>query len=397
MKIAYVTNFFPPVQTGTAYYVLELAAEMAKRGHTVIVLTVSPRGEFVEEHVGEIHVYRLPSIRIPTSVLLMGFDEFYFTKNALIKGMVIDILRQNKIEVVHQCGHLLDLVFLTHSMAKKLGIPAVCSIHTLIHHPSSRLLNAVFSMLDRIIIGNFAVNKYDTVVGLDKPTYSYIRERYSAKDVALVPYGIDMGNLLERTDENDGDDMSEDDKSFRITSIGHVTEMRSREDLILACGDLIREGLDIRLNIIGKVCHTKPVWLVTKLGLEKNIKFCGEVPRSLLHRFLERADLEAHWISNPGLGTAILEAMAFGVTCMAFGSEGLLGDDIPLKNGENIIFIDPHVPSSIKEGIRLLYFNPCLKQKMSENARNLILNYLTWERLADKYEQLYREALVRSA
>lgn len=395
MNIAYITNFFPPVQTGTAHYVMELADEMAKRGHTVIVLTVSPSGKFAEENLGGIHVYRLPSIKLKTSKLLLAFDGFYCTKNVLVRKMVIDILRENKIGMVHQCGHLLDLVFLTPSVTKRLGIPAICSIHTVIHHPSSKLLNAVLCFLDRLVIGPFAVNRYSLLLGLDEVSCTYIGKRYGSDNISRIPYGVDLESIKNYSNETVPDAARSTEEVFRITSIGHVTKMRSREDLILACNDLIREGLAIKLDIVGQICDTNPVRLVKKLGLEKHITFQGELPRELLYRFLTSSDLEAHWLTVPGLGTAILEAMALGVPCMTYGSEGILGD-IPLRDRGNILFVTPNDLSSIKTAIRLLYFDPGLKERIAKNGRELILNHLAWAKLADRYELLYSQVLERS-
>ena len=47
-------------------------------------------------------------------------------------------------------------------------------------------------------------------------------------------------------------------------------------------------------------------------------------------------DMEAHWISVPGLGTASLEAMALGLPTMAWTRPGLY-EDVPLTDGENML------------------------------------------------------------
>lgn len=377
MNIAYITNLYPPVQTGTAQYAYELAEAMAKRGHHVIVLCPMRKGLSPVSNNGKVEVYRLPSFKIKPFGLLMGFDDFSVTVNA--KNGASAILKENKIDVIHQCGHLLDLTHLTPTLAKSFDIPCVCSVHTKIQFPSARIVNKAFEVADRIIVGK-ALRKYDGVIALDGVIQAYIENRYGILPVEL-PYGVKPLDDL-HNDKRECFWSADSVFPFRITSVGHVTAMRTRDDLLIACTELRQDGVNLEVQVIGKRCIRSRHY-----GGEE-IYFMGEWGHENMPLFYRASDLEAHWITNPGIGTATLEAMSCGVPCMAYGYEGILAG-VPFKDGENILFIKPNDIQGIRNKIRMLYDNPELCLKIGQAGKKLVYAYLTWDKVAPKYEGLY--------
>jgi glycosyltransferase involved in cell wall biosynthesis len=133
--------------------------------------------------------------------------------------------------------------------------------------------------------------------------------------------------------------------------------------------------------------------LVEELGIGERVIFTGELPREKVVEYLSTADLEAHWITNPGLGTATLEAMGYGLPCLAFGYESLF-DGIPLKDGKNIFFVRPGDISGIANRLRELYYCPIDKRKeVGEEARNLVQSSFTWPSIAGKMESYYQRTI----
>lgn len=381
MNIAYITNFFPPTQTGTAHYTADLAQAMTKLGHRVIVICPSIDGRwlasYTESMLGAVTVYGVPSFKLPKCSWLMGFDDYRVTWDVNISGRVIRILKDNQIDIVHQCGHLLDLTDVAQQAARRLHIPCVCSIHTAIGHPN-RALNAVMEVADRLLIES-TLKRYDRVIALDREIMRHVSKRYGIISTAL-PYGVNPSTGFQKWDDGH--------KHFQITSVGHVTKMRSREDLLRACDELIEEGLDIRVSIIGQVCYqSKKQYKHTD-----RFRFEGEWYNAGIKHFWETSDLEAHWLTTPGLGTAILEAMACGVPCMTSGYEDLLAG-VPLADGHNIVFIPPGDVAEVKLAIRTLYGSPPYRKNVGDNGQAVIENNLTWDKVAPQYERLYQEVI----
>lgn len=387
MNIAYITNFYPPIRTGTAYYVKDLAKKMAERGHKIIVITCFFNSRFSSGVEDGIKVFRLPSIKLPKIRFFLGFDKFYF---AFLPGnfsKIITILQTEKVDLLHQCGHLLDLFYFSGRVGKFTKIPTLCSIHTIIHHPSNRFYDFVLKTLDKSIVRTFGVHKYNAILALDNEIRKYVQNYYEANKIYCFPFGLNFDFSKSMGIQNN------EITTFQITSVGHVTEMRNRYSLIEAVRKLVVEkGIKVHLSIIGKVCTDEPVRLVRKLGLSHVVEFVGELPRAEVLRRLSKTHVEAHWITNPGIGSAALEAMAIGLPVMAYGYEGILCD-VPLKDGENIIFINPNDPDEIADKLFCMWKYPDIRSQIGTNARKLVEHCLTWEKLISGLERLYQKIL----
>ncbi len=379
MNIAYITNFFPPTQTGTAQYTADLAQAMTKIGHhvTVICPSVEPsHGKVTETMLGDVIVVSIPGFRLPKTGLLMGFDDYRITWADLQRKRLLYILSLHCTDIIHQCGHLLDLTDTTTVLARKLKVPCVCSVHTMIGNPTSPILDTLMQVADRVY-NTPIVRRYDRVIALDQEVAKYVRKRYGIIPTVL-PYGVNLIPGFHKWDDGH--------KHFQITSVGHVTKMRSREDLLRACDELIEEGLDIRVSIIGKVCYQSK----KHYRHSDRFRFEGEWYNAGIKHFWETSDLEAHWITTPGLGTAILEAMACGVPCMTNGYEGLLAS-IPLKSGRDIGFVRPDDIKGIKSTIKTLYNYREIGRQVGEAGKKLVEDYLIWDKVAPQYVKLYQE------
>ncbi len=377
MNIAYVTNFFPPTQTGTAHYTADLAQAVAKLGHkvTVVCPSVEPlyRPHISETMLGDVRVISIPSFKLPRIGLLMGFDNFRITA-----GSLLSIAHLLQADIIHQCGHLLDLTGDAPWLARKLKIPCVCSIHTAIGHPTpwiDRLMRVADKALNESVL-----RKYDRIIALDREVARYVSKRYGIISTALL-YGVNPTGFQKWDDRR---------TRFQITSVGHVTKMRSREDLLQACDELIDEGLDIRVSVIGKVCYRSK----KQYKHANHFRFEGEWLNTGIKHFWETSDLEAHWLTTPGLGTAILEAMACGVPCLTNGYDNIL-PGVPLSDGNNIIFAKPGDIAGIKQTIRTMYDSKAFRESVGMAGRKLVNDCLTWGKVAPLYVKLYEEVIQR--
>ena len=67
MRILFVSSYYPPVQSGSSFYVQRLATALRDRGHVVGIVTVNWKGR-VEQKVldqPDIPVWYLPAMIIP--------------------------------------------------------------------------------------------------------------------------------------------------------------------------------------------------------------------------------------------------------------------------------------------------------------------------------------------
>jgi glycosyltransferase involved in cell wall biosynthesis len=179
----------------------------------------------------------------------------------------------------------------------------------------------------------------------------------------------------------------------RILSLGHVTEMRSRCELLRVVADLRRAGHNVRLTIAGKVLTARTQAMIDRLGLAGEAALMGEVPRGpQLFDLFRSSHLEAHWIDMPGIGSAGLEAMALGLPVISYAYEGIYGD-VPLRHGENVMLIDPRRPATVHDALHSLASDAALRVQMGQRARCLVREHLTWSVMVKRIRDLYSEVL----
>jgi glycosyltransferase involved in cell wall biosynthesis len=384
VKVCYLTNLFPPIQTGTSYYVHYLSDAMAARGHGVLVVTCAAAGEgMTDRQEGAVRVLRLKSLGVPRFKLFLGFDEFRLAWSPRNMSRVREALRAFQPDVIQVCGHLLDLTYLAARVAARERIPAACSIHTMIHHPH-KAANVLLKALDRAVHRRLAMRKFDCLLTLDKVMEEYVARVYPDVPSMPIPWGVSFD--FDRYEHHPSPG------PLRILSVGHVTAMRSRRGLILAARLLKDEGVPFVVRIVGKVLTQKPVRLVQQLGLQDHVIFVGERPREQVLAELCECDVHAMWITNPGVGTTGMEAMCVGVPVMMWAAEDQLGF-LRTRHMEDAVLIDPEQPEGIAAALRRLSTDPALRERIGRNARALAREHFSWPRIAVRMEDVYQQVI----
>jgi glycosyltransferase involved in cell wall biosynthesis len=379
MRLCLVTNLYPPIQTGTSYYVDQLSRAMVDRGHHVLVITCGDGKHAEEREINGVHVLRLPSRKLPANRLLLGFDSFRLAFTPGNVRRAERALRDHAVELVHACGHLLDLTYVAGRIARRVSIPAVCSIHTMIHYPNNRLLDFGLRSFDRTVHHAVAMRRFDYLLTLDKVMELYVRRTYPGIPTIPVPWGV--------TWNFDSEHDPPLDPTLRILSVGHVTAMRSRASLIEAVRILVREGVPCRLRIIGKVCTTSPLEQVKRANLEEHVQFVGELPREQILQEYRACDVHAVWISNAGVGSAGVESFFAGLPTLLWADEDQLGF-VQLRHLENCVLIDPRQPLQIAATLRTLR-DPDLRRRIGRNAARMAREHFCWPNVAIRMEEIY--------
>lgn len=391
VRIAFMTNLFPPIQTGSAYWTQQAVLALVARGHEVIVITCAPSGSSVGvEDLGGARVYRLPPrLRFPKLKALLNFDQFYLIASRENGERAEQIMREERVQIVHQAGHLLDSTLLSLRVARNLGIPAVCSIHTRIGHPTSRIYDLLMRTTDRLFLGPRLMRRFDRLMALDTVLLRHYARLYSVDRIACVPVCVEDAMLdMPAADPPD-------EGEVRLVSVGHVTEMRDRRELLHAVADLVARGFNVRLDIVGKVLTDVTARLIRELALDSVVTLHGEMPREELLGVLRASSLEVHWIDVQGIGLAAMEAMALGVPVAVWSDEGIYGD-VPLRHLDNIVFIDPQDRDSLVNTLSLLVQDRDLRARIGINGREVVRRHLTWRTVAQQLETLYSEAIAAS-
>ncbi|MEO8360114.1 MAG: glycosyltransferase family 4 protein [Vicinamibacteria bacterium] len=388
MRICYLANLFPPVQTGTSYYTRQLTDAMVAAGHEVLVITCA-EGRIGSDSVEQgVRVIRLPSRGVPRLALFQGFDRFRLAWTPRNYRQVEKAARAFRPDLIHACGHLLDLAHLAGRLARDLGVVSACSIHTVIHHPENKLSDWLLRTVDQSVHARLAMKWFDWILTLDKDTSAYARRTYPGMRTVPVPWGVSFDfDRYHHTATTDG--------TLKVLSVGHLTHMRSRAALIEAVGRLRDEGIPCALRIVGKICTDDPLKQVEARGLADRVLFIGEQPREQVLKELVACDVHAMWISNPGVGSAGMEAMSVGVPTMMWAAPDQLGF-VDLQHMENTVLIDPSDPETVAEALRCLARDTGLRERIGRQGRELARENFSWPRIAIRMGEIY-ERLVTEA
>lgn len=179
---------------------------------------------------------------------------------------------------------------------------------------------------------------------------------------------------------------------FRILYIGRIEDRRNEIFMIDLMKELIYEGLNVELNIIGggdkayiKKCKQK----VRKLNLDSNVLFLGKKVQTELSEYYCSSDLFILPTKYEIFGMVLLEAMYHGlpvITSDNGGSEVLIEDGV---DG----FIRALDVKQWAECIRKLYFDDNYAKAIGSKAQEKIEEQFLWKHRAQLFLKAYEEAV----
>ncbi|MEL7240805.1 MAG: glycosyltransferase [Cyanobacteria bacterium J06573_2] len=155
-------------------------------------------------------------------------------------------------------------------------------------------------------------------------------------------------------------------KSLTVISVGTLAQLYKAPDVLInAVATCVEEGLDLRLIWVGDGIYRKELEkLVTALGLDKRVKFCGHLAnRDAVIKQLDRADVFVLPSHQEGLPRAMIEAMARGLPCIG-STVGGIPELLPSED-----MVTPGDINALAQKIRQVVTNP--ERMASMSVRNL--------------------------
>lgn len=383
MKILIVTAMFPPIQTGTSFYSVNLANTLYNLGHDVTVVTVSNKDSKGNETY-KFNLHRIPAIYIPSKNYFkhLRFTSFYLKNYQRIKKVAIE----SKADVILLINHYLDIAFPAIYAAKSVGLPLYISIGTQMQS-DNYFKNKVLNILDRLICGKILFPNCERIISWDSEIERYIEEiqgKKILKKSTIIPFApnIDLSNRsTKKTDYT---------QKKIILGVGAVINQRNYLFQIKVFNELLKFDPKLKLRIVGHIYDDSAVLLTRKLGIAENVEFTGEIPHSEVLKELINADL--HWMmlsgKYVGLGTATLEAMTLGIPSISNAPSNLFGESL-LKDMDNYIYTDGVDIQKITDKILVLLNDEEKRKTIGANGIAFIEENLTWEKVGTKMIDLF--------
>jgi glycosyltransferase involved in cell wall biosynthesis len=393
MKICLINNLFPPILTGSSLFTLDLATQLQRRGHDVIVITSKTtqcKAEF-EIHENGFKIYRIYRLRLFKNNLWMNFPDFYLTLFPSNFKRIKEILIQNNVEVIHQCNNIFDLVFVSAYFSRKLKLPLICSLTTQIQH-SNPFLNKILELFDKTIIKHFFAKHVDFYITGDKETERYVNERYNRfSGLKILHYGISGMEMFSEINR----DYSQTNNI--LVSLGHVSKIKDRKALIDAWPNVKASIANAKIKIIGSLFSKQIETDIDNYKLKNDIIFTGLVERNKIPEVIKDADIGSMFFSNipysKGVGSANIELMASGLPVILNVDENNFGPDKPFKNGIHYVKLESRNPEWLSKKIIELFENPDLRERIGKAGKEFVTTQLTWEKNIPLFENIYAEAI----
>jgi len=235
------------------------------------------------------------------------------------------------------------------------------------------------------------IKKSDYVVAISNYLKKYVRNVSAKPEILVIPNGVDLKkfslNKNDRKTKEIRKNLNISETDFVLISVSRLVKKNGIKDLIKAFSEAKKEIANLKLILAGEGDMEAELKKdVSKFGISEDVKFIGSIDHENVPFYLASADVYIRPSLSEGLGTAFLEAMAVGIPVIATPVGGIADF---LKDKETGILCKPGDYQDISDKIKLIARDEKLLKEISLKARDLVEKDYNWERIAEKYEQLF--------
>ena len=382
MKIAHISQTYPPMVSGAAFNAARLAQGLAERGHQVLVLTASDIGQAYVKESQNLRVERLKSLHNPTRA------KGRFVLWA--KTPIHRALKHFRPDVIHLHDPF-SMGIAALQMSKRLEIPVAFTAHQLPWFITP-YLPAGQALAERTLwqYSRWINSRCQQMIA---PTATVAAEMRTRGGIyaRVIEYGID----LERFQPSPPDPYEEARLRARyglrpdapiILHVGRLDVDKQVATVIRAAGAALQHE-DGQLLIVGDGQERRQLMRIAEAsGLRDRCCFTGFVyPEGDLPGLYRLAAFFATASEIETQGIVLLEAMASGLPVVAV--EATCIPEI-IHHGRNGFLAPPGDVEAMALGMVQLLSNSELGKKMGQAGTQIARSY-TWTRALDQHEALY--------
>ena len=368
MKIALVTETFPPEINGVAMTLGHLVEGLAQRGHSVTVIRPRQNSNDIARNDGIYDELLCPGVPIPGYTMLrLGLP---------VRGRLIRAWRADRPDLVHIATEG-PLGYSALSAADKLGIPKSSSFHTNFH----------------------SYSKHYGFAFLTRPALAYLRHFHNRTRITLSPT-VDLNEKLTR-DGFQGMRLLSRGVNTEVFSPAHRSDELRRswgaapDDLVVVHVSRLAAEKNYELLIEAwtaiRAQHPRARFVIVSDGpLRKKLQrrypwvhFTGFLPRPELARHYASADLFLYPSLTETFGNVLTEAMASGLPVAAFNYAAAARYLRADENGHPVPFGDREafIGAALK-----LAAEPALRRRLATAARQTAEG-ISWTHVIDGFER----------
>jgi phosphatidylinositol alpha 1,6-mannosyltransferase len=372
MRIAIVTESFPPDVNGVAHCALRTAEHLVRRGHDPLV--IAPAVPDLIAAADPCPVVRVPSLPLP------GYPQ---VRVALPGRKTAAAIAEHRADIVHLASPFV-LGVRGMSAAAKLGVPAVAVYQTDLagyartyvgagEAAAWRRIRSVHTAADRTLAPSSAS--------------AHHLEQHGIPRVHLWPRGVDSVRFHPRHRD---DALRRELAPHGEVLVGYVGRLAPEKHVELLAGVCRLPG--VRVVVVGDGPSAP--------GLREALPgavFLGRRTGGELARIFASLDVFAHTGPFETFCQTVQEAMASGLPVVAPAAGGPL--DL-VGHGRTGLLVPPVDADALRDAVYALAASPALREEYGRAARDAVFAR-TWEAvgdlLLDHYAQILAERAVVAA
>lgn len=376
MHILIVNSEYPPVGGGAGNASAHIARELVRMGNQVTVLTAAFAKQPREEQDDGVRVLRLPGLRRQADRSTPA-EQTIFMISAAVAGLFWAIRLKPAIVLAF------------------FGVPSGAAVwfwNWFVNIPYIVCLRG----------GDVPGFRPYDFAGYHRALSPLLR-RVWRRAAAVVSNSVGLRDLAQKFEPNadiqvipNGVDLEKFATGGRSWTPAHI----------LFVGRIVyQKGLDLLLNALANLKNQK--WTLSVVGdgprraalqtsaalagIDDRVKFLGWKSRSELPAVFQEANLFVYPSRHEGMPNAVLEAMAAGLPILATRIAG--NED--LVNDETGILVNSEDMAGLQAALEKIIPGAQIRKQMGAAARKRVEENYGWPRVAQEYEQLIEQVLVR--
>lgn len=362
MRIAIITNTYPPRVGGLEQHLQQLATGLAELGNDVTVITIDEKSGIRRENgvrvlTGNAHFPISGVISFPTLGTTRRLASF---------------LKDGAFDVVSVHTRFFPMTFVGLRAAHMARIPAVHTEHGSGYVASSSAFIAIASRVVDNTLGRYVLTHAERVLGVSQEASSFAR-RLGAKDPRVFFNAI--GPRLSPPEVLD--------RPERLVFVGRLVSGKGWDTFLQAVADLRGTGHDVEGIILGDGPDLDAVACLAKeLRVDDVVKLRGRVSPGQVRAEISGATLVNPTVLSEGFQTTMLEVLAEGGRVVTFDVPGAR---LLREQGMPVLVAPEKTSDSLVETLELLLDSP--PPLASEGA----LSPWTWDERAKEYAEILSE------
>lgn len=382
MNIALFASAFHPSLGGVEELCRQLALELMRQGHGVIVLANRwPRDLPASECINGVSVYRFPQ-RVPEGTAAHKL-AFYLT-HRLIARRMLSVLRHHEVDLLHvQC--VSSNAHYAMIAQEKLRLPLVVTLHGELTMDASQLFTR--SAHARALLRR-SLDRADVITACSGDALADAEKFYSRS------LGTRARAILNGVD---------------LEEFSGIAPYKHPRPYIFALGRFVREkGFDVLLRayaaqrgrsvgafpdlIIAGDGPEMAAWaqLVVELGIRESVDLPGRLGRREVASYMAGCEFFVLPSRQEPLGIVNLEAMASGKAVLGSRVGGV--PEVVL-DGETGLLVEGESVDSLAAGLQVLVGDIAMRNRMGDAGRKRAAEF-AWPAVAKKYLDVYEAAIA---